>query len=195
MFLQAKSEPRSAAPSAGPVVNLPAQPTSSHASAPTNTVRIEKLSDDENEEVDITDDLSNDGDGDHKPQVVLKTEFGEPEQLKGIESQTDSPTEEQKEAGLTETMDQRSHFLPSPQSPRPSSSLPCSEKTGVTGLDEKANGRVSPDPQHLHTAALLASEVMTEENEGQSSQSESSPQTGQLEEGGSDGTGKTVAFM
>uniref|UniRef100_A0A3Q3VPT6 Myb-like, SWIRM and MPN domain-containing protein 1 n=1 Tax=Mola mola TaxID=94237 RepID=A0A3Q3VPT6_MOLML len=79
---KAKSQSRAAAPSAGPVVDFqPTQPTSSHAPTPTNTVRIEKLSDEEDQEVDITDDLSDDGDGDHKPQVVLKCASCEPEHL------------------------------------------------------------------------------------------------------------------
>lgn len=183
-FLQAKSEPRAAAPSAGPALHLqPPQPTSSQASTLTNTVRIEKLSDEEDEEVDITDDLSDDGEGDCKPPAVLKTEPCEPEQLTGTEIQPD--TEEQKEADLTETKDQPGRTSLNPQSPEPSSSFPCSEKTGV--LDEK----VSLPPKILQTEAPTDSEQMTDENEGQSSQSESSAQTGQLEEGCSDGTGKT----
>lgn len=164
----------------------PAQPTSAQLSTPTNTVRIEKLSDEENEEVDITDDLSNDEDGEHKPQVCQVAEVGEA----GVESPTDSPAEEQREAGLTETLDTQSHALPSAQDPQPSSSLSCSEMVCVTGLVEKANGSVSTT-QHLQTAAQLASEGTTEENEGSSSQSESSPHTAQLE----DGTGKTDAFL
>lgn len=178
------------------MVNLqPTIPSSSHASAPTNTVRIEKLSDEENEEVDITDDLSNDGDSHHKPQVIVKTEFCDPEQLEGTDTQSENSTEEQKEASLTEIMNQLSQTLPSPQSPQCSSILPCSEKISVTGVDEKGNGRVSPDPQNLQTAAQAASELMTEENEGQNSQSERSPLTGQLEEQSSDDTGTTVVFM
>lgn len=164
----------------------PAQPTSAQLSTPTNTVRIEKLSDEENEEVDITDDLSNDEDGDHKPQVCQTAEVGEA----GVEGLTDSPAEEQKEAGLTETTDTQSHALPSAQDPQPSSSLSRSEKIGVTGSVEKANGGASTT-HHLQTAAQSASEGTTEENEGRSSQSESSPHTAQLE----DGTGETDAFL
>ncbi|XP_037625932.1 histone H2A deubiquitinase MYSM1 [Sebastes umbrosus] len=174
---KAKSEPRAAAPSAGPALHLqPPQPTSSHAATLTNTVRIEKLSDEEDEEVDITDDLSDDGDDDNKPQAVVKTE---PEQqLVSTEVQED--TEEQKEAGLTETEDRPSLTSLSPQSPQPSSSLPYSEMTGFTGLDEKGSERASLPQTNL--------EQMTDENEGQSSQCESSAQTGQLEEACSDGT-------
>ncbi|KAA8589853.1 hypothetical protein FQN60_013218 [Etheostoma spectabile] len=170
---KAKSEPRAAAPSAGPALHLqPPQPTSSRASSLTNTVRIEKLSDDENEEVDITDDLSDDGDGDAEPQAVLKAEFCEPEQLAGTEIQAD--TEEQNEAGLTETRDQPSHTSLFPQSPQSSSPLPSLEKTSVTGLDEKSNKRASKDFQAW---AQTDSEQMTDENGGQSSQFDSSAQT------------------
>ncbi|XP_029286452.1 histone H2A deubiquitinase MYSM1 isoform X2 [Cottoperca gobio] len=173
---KAKSEPRAAASSAGPAPSLqPPQPTSSHASTLANTVRIEKLSDEEDEEVDITDDLSEDGDGDIKPQAVIKTEFCEPEQLPSTEIQTD--TEEQKEAGLTEKEEQPSHTSLSPQSPQPSSSLPCSEKAGVTGRGEKADERASQAGAHTN------SEQMTDDNEGQST-----AQTGQLEEACGDGT-------
>lgn len=169
----------------------PPQPTSSHASTLTNTVRIEKLSDEEDEEVDITDDLSDDGDDDDKPQAAFKAEFCEPERLTGTEIQTDSPREEQTEAGQTETKDQPSHTSLSPQSPQPSSSLPRSEKMGVTGLDEKSNERASLPPKDLQAGA----QAETDENEGQSSQSESPAQTGQVEEACSDGTGKTAVFM
>ncbi|KAK5869957.1 hypothetical protein PBY51_024630 [Eleginops maclovinus] len=116
---KAKSEPRAAAPSAGHAAPLqPPQPTSSHASTLTNTVRIEKLSDEEDEEVDITDDLSDDGDD--KPQVVIKTEIREPEQLQSSEIQKDK-----------ETRDQPSPGSLSPQGPQhsPSSSEKSNAKT------------------------------------------------------------------
>uniref|UniRef100_A0A8D0ACF6 Myb-like, SWIRM and MPN domain-containing protein 1 n=1 Tax=Sander lucioperca TaxID=283035 RepID=A0A8D0ACF6_SANLU len=166
-----------------PALHLqPPQPTSSRASSLTNTVRIEKLSDDENEEVDITDDLSDDGDGDgdDEPQAVVKTEFCEPEQLAGTEVQTD--TEEQKEAGLTETRDQPSHTSLFPQSTRPSSPLPSLEKTIVTGLDVKSNERVSLPHKDLPAWAQTDSEQMSDENEGQSSQSDSSEEEEEEEE-------------
>ncbi|XP_076583037.1 histone H2A deubiquitinase MYSM1 [Chaetodon auriga] len=173
---KAKSEPRAAAPSAGPVMHSQSpQPTSSRVSTLANAVRIEKLSDEEDEEVDITDDLSDDGDQDDKPQAVLKSEFREPKQL--------TDTGEQKEAGLTGTKDQPGRTSPSLHSPQPSSSLPCSEKTG---LGESGIERVSPPPKQLQEGAQTASEA--EEDEGQSSQSESSAQTGQLEEACRDGT-------
>lgn len=179
---QAKLEPRDAAPSAGPVLHSqPPQTTSSVASTLANTVRIEKLSDEEDEEVDITDDLSDDGHCNNKP---IKTEFCEPELLTGSGIQTETPTEEQKEADLTETKHQ-----PCLQSLPPMSSPLCSEKTGVTELDERGDKGVSPPPKDVQA------ELRTNENEGQSSQSESSAQTGQLEEACDDATGKTAVFM
>ncbi|XP_054458779.1 histone H2A deubiquitinase MYSM1 [Anoplopoma fimbria] len=184
------SEPTAAAPSAGPALHLqPPQPTSSQALTLTNAVRIEKLSDEEDEEVDITDDVSaDDGDdgGDDKPPAELRSDLCEPERLKTDEIQTDA--EEQKEAGGTETKDQDNHTSPSPQSPRPSSSLPPSEETGMTGLVEKSNEKAPLPPKNLQTAAQRDSEQMTDDNEDQSSQSESPAQTGQLEEASSDDT-------
>nr|XP_046248835.1 histone H2A deubiquitinase MYSM1 [Scatophagus argus] len=177
---KAKSEPKPAAPSAGAVPHLqPTQPTSSHASTLANTVRIEKLSsDEEDEEVDITDGLSDDSDSDDKPQDVLKTEFCEPEHEN--DSELDNHTEGQKK-------DQPSRTSLFPQSPQPLSSLPCSERTGMTGLAEKAYEPVSPLSEHLQTRVETASEH-TEESEGQSSQSWSSVQTGKLEEDCNGGT-------
>uniref|UniRef100_A0A3Q0S3U8 Myb-like, SWIRM and MPN domain-containing protein 1 n=1 Tax=Amphilophus citrinellus TaxID=61819 RepID=A0A3Q0S3U8_AMPCI len=65
----------------------------------TNAVRIEKLSDDEDEDVDITDDLSDDeGDG-HKPQAVLNSDFCGPEEE--TESGIQSLTEEHKHVSLS----------------------------------------------------------------------------------------------
>ncbi|TNM87481.1 hypothetical protein fugu_005702 [Takifugu bimaculatus] len=86
---KAKSEPRAAASSAGLLKLQHAQPASSTLA---NTVRIEKLSDEEDEEVDITDDLCNDGDSDHKPPVDNSSES---EGLEGIPTQTENPKEEQ----------------------------------------------------------------------------------------------------
>lgn len=170
------------------------QPTSSHASTLANAVRIEKLSDEEDEEVDITDGLSDDdGDSGDKPQAALKHEFREPERPTDTEIQTDTPAGDQKQAGLTETEDQTSHTALSLQSPQSLSSCPCSGKTGVTGLDEKGDERVSLHPKSLQAGAQKDSDQMTDENEDQSSQSESSAQTGQLEEAGSDDTGKAHA--
>lgn len=183
IFFQAKSEPGAAAPSTGPVLHMQSpQPTSSHAPTLANTVRIEKLSDDEDEDVDITDDLSDDGEADDKPQAALETELCKADPPTGLEIQTDSPTEEQKEAGPTETEEQPGHSCLSPQSPQPSSSIPCSEEPGVTELDETGK----------ETVSILPINTLTDEQEGQSSQFESSAQTThQLEEACSDGTGET----
>lgn len=154
----------------------------------TNTVRIERLSDEEDEEVDITDDLSEDGDA--KPQIVIKTEICEPEQPQSSEIQKDS--EEQNH--LTETRDQPSPRSLSPQSPQLSPS--SSEKTSVTGIDEKDNEREYLQPENVQAAAQTDLEQMTDEIKGQSSQSKNSAKWDQLEEACGDGTGtiKTCCF-
>ncbi|XP_039984557.1 histone H2A deubiquitinase MYSM1 isoform X2 [Xiphias gladius] len=186
---KAESEPRSAAPSAGPVPHPP-QPTSSHASTLANTVRIEKLSDDEDEDVDITDDLSDEGNAGDKSQALLKTGFCEPEQPTGSEIQRDSPRGEQKEAGQAEVEStqekkgQHSHISLSPPSQQPSSKFPCLEEPVVTELDNT----VPPLLKSPRTGTQKDSKQMNDEYEVQSSQSESSGQTGQLEEACSDGT-------
>uniref|UniRef100_A0A667ZKR8 Myb-like, SWIRM and MPN domain-containing protein 1 n=1 Tax=Myripristis murdjan TaxID=586833 RepID=A0A667ZKR8_9TELE len=69
------------------------QSTSSHVSALANAVRIEKLSDDEDEEVDITDDLSDNGVLGDKSQAVLKTESCQSGQFAGTEINTDNSGE------------------------------------------------------------------------------------------------------
>lgn len=178
-FPQTKSEHGAVAPSTGSELHMqPPQPTSSHAPSLTNTVRIEKLSDDEDEDVDITDDLSDDGDADNKLQAALKIE-----QPTDPEIQTGCPTQEQEEVGQTETEDKPGHSCLTPQSPQSSSSLPDSEECGVTELDQKGQQTVSPLPINAHN---------TDEQETQSCRSESSTQkTRQLEEGCSDGTGET----
>uniref|UniRef100_A0A669CD70 Myb-like, SWIRM and MPN domain-containing protein 1 n=1 Tax=Oreochromis niloticus TaxID=8128 RepID=A0A669CD70_ORENI len=90
---KAKSEPGPAAPSVAPIIHLqPPQPTSSQVSTLANAVRIEKLSDDEDEDVDITDDMSDDEEG-NKLQAVLSSDCGP-------EEKTDSGS--QKDPGVTE---------------------------------------------------------------------------------------------
>ncbi|KAK7889322.1 hypothetical protein WMY93_024882 [Mugilogobius chulae] len=54
--LQAKAKAKAAAPSTDPVLQMHPQSSSSHTFTLANAVRIEKLSDDEDEEIDITDD-------------------------------------------------------------------------------------------------------------------------------------------
>lgn len=101
-----------------------------------NAVRIERLSDDE--DVDITDDLSEDERAD------TKTEVCGPEQQKETEFQPESPREEQTEVSLIgaecshETEDQLYHSSPSLQSPQSSPPLVCTEEHGTTDKHEKA---------------------------------------------------------
>uniref|UniRef100_A0AAQ5XPR4 Myb-like, SWIRM and MPN domain-containing protein 1 n=1 Tax=Amphiprion ocellaris TaxID=80972 RepID=A0AAQ5XPR4_AMPOC len=190
---KAKSEPRAAAPSAGPVLHLqPPQPTSSHASTLANAVRIEKLSDDEDEDVDITDDLSDDKGADDKPQVGLKTEFCGPEEQTEAEIQTARATKEENEesssdvVSIHETKNQPRPSSLSPQSSQPSSSILRSEEHGVTGVDEKANKTVSVFPESPQTQSQTDCKLMTDANQDQSSQCEISPWTDQLEDAYSD---------
>ncbi|KAG7228844.1 hypothetical protein INR49_008622 [Caranx melampygus] len=158
----------------------PPQPTSSHTSTLTNAVRIEKLSDDEDEDVDITDDLSDQGDTGDKSQAELKSDLCEPEETPGSQAQTLSPSEEQGEAGPSEgeitqqTEDRRSRDSQSPPHHQHSSSFPCSKEPDET---------VSPLLETSETGAQTHSRQM--KDEGQSCQPESSAQ---LEEACSDGT-------
>ncbi|XP_068599663.1 histone H2A deubiquitinase MYSM1 [Brachionichthys hirsutus] len=182
-----KSEPRAAAPSAGPVLHLqPHRPASSCASSLANAVRIEKLSDDEDEEIDITDDLSDDGDGENKLRNVVKSELCESEQLTASDIQTENPTEGQNNGSLAETKDQLSHTSTSLQSLRPSSSVPDSVKAFVTSLDAKVDEKVASPP--IQPGAQVDMEIFTKENDGSFSQYESSMLTGQRGDACSDGT-------
>lgn len=167
LFFQAKAEPGAAAPSAGLLKLQHAQPASS---ALANTVRIEKLSDEEDEEIDITDDLCTAEDGAHKPPVDDECES---KGLERIQIQTENPKVEQNNIGLSMSLDHLNHT--------------CSEETDV-------REQVSSN-EHLQTTALTPSEQKTQEDEYGSFQSESSRQLGQLEEGGSDGTGKTTVVV
>ncbi|XP_053738935.1 histone H2A deubiquitinase MYSM1 isoform X1 [Synchiropus splendidus] len=74
---KAKDEPTVAAVSSGPAVNKKSS-TSSQSSVLTNAVRIERLSGDEDEEVDITDDITDDDE-----------EIKEPVEIKREQSQSD----------------------------------------------------------------------------------------------------------
>lgn len=106
----------------------PPQPTPSTMSFLANAVRIERLSDDE--DVDITDDLSEDEGADNKAEG-----YG-PQQQTETGTQPESPSEEQTEPGLTwtESQDQSS---PSLQTHHSSSSLVCTEEAAKTEKDEK----------------------------------------------------------
>uniref|UniRef100_A0A673CCK8 Myb-like, SWIRM and MPN domain-containing protein 1 n=1 Tax=Sphaeramia orbicularis TaxID=375764 RepID=A0A673CCK8_9TELE len=109
---------------------LQPQPTSSHPSTLDNTVRIEKLSDDEDEDVDITDDLSNEGEADVKPQEVLHSDL----------SQTDHPVGTDDTKLEQEEEDQRGCSSPCLDSPQPSTSPLFSEERGVKqnkGLEDE----------------------------------------------------------
>lgn len=162
MLFKAKSEPRAAASSAGLLKLQHAQPASSTLA---NTVRIEKLSDEEDEEVDITDDLCNDDDSDHKPPV---DNVCESKRLEEIPIQTENPKEEQ-DNGLSMSSDHLSHA--------------SREETG-------AREKLSPHGHPL-MAARTTSELITQEDE--SFHSEGSRQPGQPEERGSDDAGETAA--
>ncbi|XP_076009318.1 histone H2A deubiquitinase MYSM1 [Genypterus blacodes] len=126
------SPPRAAAPSVGQVLHVQPPPsTSSQASTLANAVRIEKLSDDEDEEVDITDDLSDDG-GDKRQEV--KTEACSPGQQIDTQMETDRPRhthvdtmKEEADLSGTEIDPEPSVSSLSPQSPQPSSAPACSE--------------------------------------------------------------------
>ncbi|XP_034036318.1 histone H2A deubiquitinase MYSM1 isoform X2 [Thalassophryne amazonica] len=153
---KAKSELGPASPSTGPAVPLQShQPGSSHAATLVNTVRIEKHSEDEDEDVDITDDLSIDNGGESR--AVPEYEFCKVGLVKGMDIQTDGPVHElvKKEAGQrgvvstgeVDTMDSPS--APSPQSPQLSSSLSCSEEPGRTRIEENGNKTVSLLPDNL----------------------------------------------
>lgn len=166
LIFKAKSEPRAAASSAG-LLNI--QNTQPASSTLANTVRIEKLSDEEDEEVDITDEPCNDGDSDHKSP---EDSVCDSERLEGIQIQAENPKEEQNKVGLSMSLDHLERT--------------CREETGVS---EKVSNH-----GHLQAAALTSSEVITHLDESQCFQTESSRQPGQLEEGGSDDTGKTDAM-
>ncbi|XP_069555253.1 histone H2A deubiquitinase MYSM1 isoform X1 [Brachyistius frenatus] len=175
---KAKSEPTAAAPSGGPELHLqPPQPTSSHAPTLANAVRIEKLSDDEDEDVDITDDPSDDKAGYDKLPAEVKTEPCGSE-----ENQTESPAEDEGLSRVKSINDEMKDqagcsFLPL-QSPQPSSSFVGSEEAG---LDEKVNKTLSILPESPQISSKQS-------DEDHSSQSEISVQTGQQEDVCSDGT-------
>lgn len=175
-----KAEPKTTALPTGHSGNLlPTQPTSSQALTLTNTVRIEKLSDEENEEVDITDDLSDDGDC-NKPQS-FRSQSGV------TDMHTDDPAEKGEVVGPLEMVDKLDNITP--QSPPRSSSLCHFETTSTARVDENTNGRTSPDRKCLQEATQLGALEAQVENEALSFQCDGSPQTCQLEEEGTNGTG------
>ncbi|KAM4629013.1 histone H2A deubiquitinase MYSM1 isoform 1-T1 [Polymixia lowei] len=201
---KAKLEPIAAAPPPGPVVQVQAQSSSSssHTSALANAVRIEKLSDDEDEEVDITDDLSDEDKLGDKPQAEFKTEFCKSGQLAGTDSQTDNPSQVEntdaepihKETGLAvatrnHDKDDPSQSTSSLLSLPPVSPFPCPEEPGATGLDKEGrevNSFILKGPQ---AGQGTESKKMTDQHhipQSQNSQSENSEDGFRLEEACSD---------
>lgn len=144
---------------------LPPQPSSGLTPALTNAVRIEKLSDDEDEDVDITDDLSDQGD---ESQAEVKSEPSEPEG-------TQSPSEEPEEPGTSEgdaaqqTEDGHGRGSRPPPPRQHSSSLPC---LAPAEPDETAS--LPPGRSQTHWRQV--------KDEGQSAE--------QLEQDCGEGTGK-----
>ncbi|XP_029001689.1 histone H2A deubiquitinase MYSM1 [Betta splendens] len=182
-----KAEPKAAAPSAGPMPELP-HTTSSLAHVVANTVRIEKLSDDEDEDVDITDEPGDDANSKDKQQIVVKTEFCEAEQQAPTEVLKDRFTDEQKEEGQEETKDQHSHtWFPMAESPQSSSSHLYSEEYGVSQLDEKSDLTESCILKNIEAIAQKDLKQMMDMTEGQGSHSEGSSEALQLEESCQDG--------
>ncbi|XP_047229671.1 histone H2A deubiquitinase MYSM1 [Girardinichthys multiradiatus] len=169
---KAKSDPGAAAPSTGPEQDL--QPP---LQTMINTVRIERLSDDE--DVDITDDLSEDEGGD------IITEFsgptGQPEAETETETPTERPTEEQKDLTLlesiNETTEQPCQKSPSGQSPLSAFIFFSPEEVGKTTSDENVL-----KTEHPEIEAQTDSKVTTNCNNYQSSQCDTSAHTGQLTE-------------
>ncbi|KAK2835815.1 hypothetical protein Q5P01_016299 [Channa striata] len=152
-----KSEPRASAPSA------------------------EKLSDDEDEDVDITDDPSDDGDADDKPQATLKTESCEEEKLTAPQVHVETETNDR-------LVGQDWHILPPPVSSQPSSLLPCSEDCDAPGQEETGKQTDSSLVKTLQTEAEMDSNQRNDDNDGRCSQSESPVETSQLEEAFCDDT-------
>ncbi|MEQ2204332.1 hypothetical protein XENOCAPTIV_011545 [Xenoophorus captivus] len=150
-----------------------------------NTVRIERLSDDE--DVDITDDLSEGEGGD------IITEFsgpaGQPEAE--TETPTERPTEEQKDLTLlesiNETTEQPCQRSPSGQSPPSAFMFFSPEEVGKTTSDENVL-----KTEHPEIEAQTDSKVTTNCNNYQSSHCDTSAHTGQLTEACHDFTEQAV---
>lgn len=161
----------------------PTQATSSQALTLATTVRIEKLSDEENEEVDITDDLSDDGDC-NEPSGVRSRQ--------GVtDVRADGPAEKIEDASPGETVDKLDDKPP--LSPPQSSSLCYFETSCTAGDNINASERMSPDLRHLQEDIQTNRAVIPAENKALSFQTDALPQTCPLEEEGNDGTGQTVA--
>ncbi|XP_078801758.1 histone H2A deubiquitinase MYSM1 isoform X2 [Oryzias latipes] len=152
-----KSDPTSAAPSTGPVLQLHPQLLPSEVSILANAVRIERLSDDE--DVDITDDLSDDEATDVKTQADPRTELMRQEEQKKREIQTEKSSQEPETAGPTEaesTCDATVQSCGSslcPQHPEASSSSVCAEETGEKRSNEdiSENEQIFPESSQAQT--------------------------------------------
>lgn len=139
----------------------------------TNAVRIERLSDDE--DVDITDDLS-EGEGED-----IKTELSGP----AGQPETDATAEKQKELTVSESIHetkQRPYLSsPSEQSPPSSFNLFCAEEDRKTTSDENV----------VKTEAETESKLMTNPSDDRSCQSHTLVHDCQLIEECHDSTGNT----
>ncbi|KAM9762755.1 histone H2A deubiquitinase MYSM1 [Menidia menidia] len=157
---KSNSEPRAAAPSGGGLLPLqPARPAPSAAPTAANTVRIERLSDDE--DVDITDDPSEEGEGaGDGTRAGAKAERSDPDEQTLTGGRAESPSQWEREANLGEedTPDDTNDQSPlSPeQSPgRSTSSVVTPEESELNRRDEEtgkadsgfSNNPQTPDPQ------------------------------------------------
>lgn len=144
----------------------------------TNAVRIERLSDDE--DVDITDDLS-EGEGED-----IKTELSGP----AGQPETHATAEKQKELTVSESIHETKHrpclSSPSEQSPPSSFNLFCAEEDRKTTSDENV---VKTEPPE--TEAETESKLTINPIDDQSCQSRTLAHDGQLIEECHDSTGNT----
>ncbi|XP_062419451.1 histone H2A deubiquitinase MYSM1 isoform X2 [Pungitius pungitius] len=137
---QTPSEPRGAAPPAGGVLQLHPQSTSAQASAPSNAVRIETLSDEEDEEVDITDDPSEEG--------GVKAGLREPV---GGATPADAP----EEPGATEAKHRHTSLPPPSSPPPPTETGPEDEEPPPPRKAETTAQRDSEETAHEDTRETL----------------------------------------
>ncbi|XP_008305343.1 histone H2A deubiquitinase MYSM1 isoform X2 [Cynoglossus semilaevis] len=166
----------STASSAGPALQPPESASSHLSTSANNTVKIEKLSDGEDEDVDITDDQSDDEEDVHNH---LETEVKiQLEQQKQTGLQTNHRTEDHDETGHPEQeiRDEHSSSISPTQSPQPELSLPATEERIKT--EQKETGM-------LLLGNTLKGNLTRDKSIPQSSNSENLAATGQLEQSGS----------
>ncbi|XP_056133349.1 histone H2A deubiquitinase MYSM1 [Lampris incognitus] len=187
---KAKSEPKAVALSTGQLVAAHASESSSTTNqvyALANTIRIERLSDDEDEEVDITDDISDEGEVGDKLQDELKSESYKSCQLTGTETGTDNSILSentqaqpiQMEADMTVgennhgigTEDHPCHSSPSQYTDPPLSSFPCPEEPGMTGLNDGDRQVILPPAKDICVEPGIEAKKMTEQHHIPQSQS------------------------